>query len=81
LDSWFCGLAWVAGRIAEGDDGFYIGVIFGIAWFKSWRLLDWVGFIFTFVIASLWGNRYYTPHHVDSTEPFLILFSLFYVPS
>lgn len=53
--------------------------ILGIAWYKSWRILNWLGFIFTFVIASLWGYDRYQPQHFNSTEPFLILFFLFYV--
>jgi len=53
--------------------------ILGIAWFKAWRSLNWFGFIFTFVIASFWGARYYQPEYFSSTEPFLILFFLFYV--
>ncbi len=53
--------------------------IFAIAWFKSWRSLNWLGFMFTFVIASIWGARYYQPDYFNSTEPFLILFFLFYV--
>lgn len=53
--------------------------IFGMAWYKSWRSLNWLGFIFTFVIASLWGHRYYQPQYFATTEPFLILFFLFYV--
>lgn len=53
--------------------------IFGLAWFKAWRILNWIGFLFTFVIASLWGWRSYTVEHFNTTEPFLILFFLFYV--
>ena len=53
--------------------------ILGIAWYKSWRILNWLGFVFTFVIASLWGYEGYHPNKFDSTEPFLILFFLFYV--
>ena len=53
--------------------------IFAIAWFKSWRSLNWLGFVFTFVIASMWGMRFYQPEYFSSTEPFLILFFLFYV--
>ncbi len=53
--------------------------IFGIAWYKSWRALNWLGFVFTFVIASLWGLNYYQPEHFRTTEPFLILFFFFYV--
>ncbi len=53
--------------------------IFGIAWFQSWRVLNWLGFMFTFVIALWWGSRYYTPTHFATTEPFLLLFVLFYI--
>ena len=53
--------------------------ILGIAWHKSWRILNWLGFVFTFVIASLWGYEGYQPDEFYSTEPFLILFFLFYV--
>ncbi len=53
--------------------------IFGIAWFKAWRGLNWLGFVFTFVIATVWGAKYYTAGYFGSTEPFLILFMLFYI--
>lgn len=53
--------------------------IVGIAWFKSWRLLNLLGFVFTFVIASLWGWDSYRPKNFGTTEPFLIVFFLFYV--
>ncbi|MFA7537178.1 MAG: DUF2339 domain-containing protein [Desulfuromonadales bacterium] len=48
--------------------------IIGIAWFRSWRLLNLVGFLFTFVIGALWGARYYRPAYFNTTEPFLLLF-------
>jgi uncharacterized membrane protein len=50
-----------------------------IAWFKAWRSLNLLGFAFTFIIGLLWGERYYQPEFLASTEPFLILFFLFYV--
>jgi uncharacterized membrane protein len=50
-----------------------------IAWFKAWRPLNVVGFIFTFALASLWGYRYYQPAFFTTMEPFLVLFFLFYV--
>lgn len=53
--------------------------IVAIAWYKAWRLLNLVGFGFTFVIGALWGYRSYQPEHFATTEPFLILFFLFYV--
>ena len=55
-----------------------LGIV-GIAWFKAWRILNWVGFMFTFVIGAAWGYRFYTPAHFASTEPFLILSFLFYL--
>lgn len=53
--------------------------IFAIAWMKSWRELNLVGFFFTFGIATLWGASAYQPQHFASTEPFLVLFFLFYL--
>lgn len=53
--------------------------ILAVAWHKSWRILNLVGFGFTFVIATLWGARSYTPQYFNSTEPFLIFFILLYV--
>lgn len=53
--------------------------IVAIAWFKAWRLLNLLGFGFTFVIGTAWGYRYYQPEFFDTTEPFLVLFFLFYV--
>jgi len=52
--------------------------ILGIAWFKAWRELNLVGFVFTFGIATLWGASAYTPAHFATTEPFLLLFFLMY---
>lgn len=53
--------------------------IFAIAWFKAWRPLNVLGFLFTFGIGSLWGARAYRDELFASTEPFLILFFLFYL--
>ncbi|MGB3211588.1 MAG: DUF2339 domain-containing protein [Desulforhopalus sp.] len=53
--------------------------ILGIAWFKSWRELNLIGFVFTFAIGTLWGSEGYQPEYFWSTEPFLILFFVFYV--
>jgi uncharacterized membrane protein len=53
--------------------------ILGIAYYKAWRELNVVGFAFTFVIGLLWGAENYRPALFASTEPFLVLFFLFYV--
>lgn len=55
-----------------------IGIL-AIAWFKTWRLLNWVGFVFTFVITSAWGVLKYEPHLYASTQPFLLAFFLLYL--
>jgi uncharacterized membrane protein len=52
--------------------------ILAMAWTKSWRPLNFVGFAFTFVIATAWGALRYRPELFASTEPFLVLFFLFY---
>lgn len=53
--------------------------IVGIAWFKAWRVLNVLGFAFTFGIGALWGAQAYRPEHFASTEPFLIFFTLLYL--
>ncbi|CAG0953376.1 hypothetical protein BURK2_00325 [Burkholderiales bacterium] len=53
--------------------------IFYVAWSQSWRLLNFTGFLFTFVIATLWGVTHYRPEHFATTEPFLLLFFTFYL--
>lgn len=52
--------------------------LLGIAWFKAWRELNLVGFVFTFGLVSLWGISAYTPAHFATTEPFLLLFFVMY---
>jgi uncharacterized membrane protein len=53
--------------------------IVGVAWFKAWRPLNALGFLFTFVIGTVWGVLRYRSELFASTEPFLILFFLYYV--
>ncbi|HEY0661036.1 MAG TPA: DUF2339 domain-containing protein, partial [Lysobacter sp.] len=53
--------------------------IFVIAWWRSWRLLNLLGFVFTFGIGALWGLWSYKPEQFDTTEPFLLLFFAFYL--
>ena len=54
------------------------GAVVGVAWFKAWRSLNLLGFIFTFGIGSLWGYQGYQAEHFATTEPFLVLFVLMY---
>ena len=50
-----------------------------IALYRSWRLLNLIGFAFTFVIGTAWGVFRYTPEHYLSAQLFLMLFFGFYV--
>ena len=53
--------------------------ILGIAWWRAWRVLNLLGFVFTFGIGTLWGVLEYKPANFASTEPFLLLFFAFYL--
>lgn len=53
--------------------------IVGIAWYKSWRLLNLLGFAFTFGIGTAWGVFDYAPEKYGTTQPFLALFFVFYL--
>lgn len=53
--------------------------IFAIAWVRAWRILNLLGFAFTFVIGTYWGVNRYRPELFDSTEPFLLLFFSIYL--
>ena len=79
-------LAPVLASSGHGDHvflfGYYAVLNFGIllvAWFKSWRGLNLAGFAFTFGIGTVWGALTYRAADFATTEPFLILFFLFYV--
>jgi uncharacterized membrane protein len=50
-----------------------------VAWFRTWRILNWIGFVFTFGIGFVWGAQFYQPELFRSTEPFLVLFFAFYL--
>ncbi len=90
---WFALLAVTGGFLApilastgEGSHvvlfSYYLVLNFGIlavAWFKAWRPLNVAGFAFTFAIGTAWGVLNYRPADFATTEPFLILFFLFYL--
>ncbi len=52
--------------------------ILAIAWFRAWRELNLVGFLFTLGIGAAWGYSAYRPEHFATTEPFLVLFFLMF---
>lgn len=53
--------------------------IFGISWFKAWRELNLLGFVFTYAIGALWGSSYYRTVYFASIEPFLLTTFILYV--
>lgn len=53
--------------------------IFFIAWYKTWRALNMLGFVFTFSISAMWGVASYVPEHYFATQMFLIIFVLMYL--
>lgn len=53
--------------------------IFAIAWWRPWRALNVLGFVFTFAIGTLWGVLKYRAQDFATTEPFLLLFFAFYL--
>jgi len=74
--------------LASSGSGNYVGLfsyyvvlnitLLAIAWFKSWRPLNLLGFYFTFGVAALWGLDSYSSDKYASTQPFLIIFFLIY---
>ena len=53
--------------------------VFGVSWKRNWRLLNLIGFAFTFGVGTAWGVKFYRPELFASVEPFLALFFVFYV--
>jgi len=53
--------------------------VLAIALKRSWRLLNLLGFAFTFVVAAAWGEQRYVPEHYLSSQLFLVTFWLFYI--
>lgn len=75
--------------LASTGEGSHVGLfsyyavlnagILAIAWFKAWRVLNVLGFAFTFGIATVWGVLRFQPEAYASSEAFLVLFFLIYV--
>ena len=62
--------------------GYYLllnAAILSIAWYRPWRVLNVLGFAFTFGIGAAWGVLQYRPEDFASTEPFLVAFFAFYL--
>jgi len=50
-----------------------------IAWFKSWRTLNIIGYVSSFSLGSAWAVQHYSNELFWSTEPFLLLLFGIYV--
>jgi uncharacterized membrane protein len=53
--------------------------IFAIAWQRAWRVLNLLGFFFTYAIGTVWGVTRYDHELFNSTEPFLLLYFAIYL--
>jgi len=50
-----------------------------VAWSKTWRPLNLVGFAATFIVATAWGVLRYSPDDYATSQAFLIAFFLLFV--
>jgi len=74
--------------LASTGSGNYIGLfsyysilnaaVFAVAWFRAWRSLNLLGFIFTFGVFVLWVAFDYRSEHLLPSSGFLLLFFLMY---
>ncbi|MDH3434773.1 MAG: DUF2339 domain-containing protein, partial [Gammaproteobacteria bacterium] len=55
-----------------------LGIV-GIAWFKSWRVLNIIGYVCSFGLGTTWAVQYYRDELFWTTEPFLLLLFGLYV--
>lgn len=53
--------------------------IAAVAWFRTWRALNLVGFGFTYGIATAWGVLDYSPERYASSQAFLAAFFLLFI--
>jgi uncharacterized membrane protein len=50
-----------------------------VAWFRTWRALNLIGFVGTYGVGATWGASSYQPEHYASSQFFLISFFLLFV--
>ena len=83
------GGAFLAPVLTSTGHGSHVGLFsyclllnLAIAWIaqrQAWKLLNVVGFFFTFTLAGAWGAKAYTAEHFWTTEPFLVIHFLLYL--
>ena len=52
--------------------------IAAVAWHKTWRALNLIGFLGTFIVGTAWGVMRYEPEHYVSSQAFLIAYFLLF---
>ncbi len=50
-----------------------------VAWSKTWRPLNLVGFVATFIVATAWGVLKYQPENFATSQGFLVAFFVLFV--
>ncbi len=78
----------LAPLLASSGSGNYVGLfsyyavlnaaVFAIAWYRAWRSLNLVGFVFTFGVFALWVASSFQPQDWLPASAFLLLFLLMY---
>jgi uncharacterized membrane protein len=53
--------------------------IAAVARFRTWRVLNVIGFLWTFVVGTVWGVMRYAPDDYASSQGFLIAFFLVFI--
>lgn len=79
---------YLAPLLASSDSGNHIGLfsyyevlnlgLLAMAWFKAWRLLNLIGFVFCFTLLGMWMAHGYSPADQLSTGVFVALYFLHY---
>ena len=55
-----------------------LGVL-GVAWFRAWRELNWIAFVFTFGVSGLWSVQHYSADDFAIGQGFLLAFWLLFL--
>jgi uncharacterized membrane protein len=53
--------------------------IAAVAWYRTWRSLNLIGFLGTFIVATAWGVLKYRPENYASSQTFLVAFFLIFI--
>ena len=53
--------------------------IAAVAWHRTWRSLNLIGFLGTFIVGTAWGVLKYRPEHYASSQLFLIAYFVLFV--